>query len=185
MEKKENSIPIVQVGDKVLREKAKEVPLSEITSSSICDVIKKMEEALLNEKDGAALAAPQIGISLRIFILSPKVFLPKDTKNYIFINPVILNLSKKKSLLEEGCLSVRGKYGAIRRSEKATVRAFDEKGNLFTRGASGLMAQAFQHECDHLDGVLFIDSLKKVWSLPPSKEEGNIEENEEKNTLLT
>jgi len=167
---------IVQVGDVVLRAKAKEVPVADIQGKKIQDILKKMKEMLDASPDGAALAAPQIGVSLRIFILAEKVFGPESTHeaasknpNLIYINPVIKKRSKKKILMDEGCLSVRGQYGNIKRSTNVTIEAYDGYGKKFTRGAGGLMAQAYQHECDHLDGVLFIDDAKETWHVDPSK----------------
>ncbi len=163
---------IVQVGETVLREKAQEVPQDEILSSKIQGILKDMVEVLSKSRDGAALAAPQVGLPLRIFILAERVFgagteYAGSSKNpkLIFINPVIKKRSGKKTLMDEGCLSVRGKYGTIKRSTNVTIEAYDENGVKFTRGAGGLMAQAFQHECDHLDGVLFIDSAKETWDV--------------------
>jgi len=163
---------IVQIGDRVLRDTAQEVPHAEISSDRVQEIITTMKEVLEKEKDGAALAAPQIGVPLRIFILAEKVFgknslheaASKDN-HLVFINPLILKRSNKKALLDEGCLSVRGKYGNVKRSTNVTIKAYDEHGNVFTRGAGGLLAQAFQHECDHLDGRLFIDKAEEVWDV--------------------
>ena len=85
----------------------------------------------------------------------------------VFINPKISKLSREKEWLPEGCLSVRWLYGNTLRSKKATVTAYDENGKKFTRGASGLLAQIFQHETDHLKGVLFIDKAKNIKEEPP------------------
>ena len=173
---------IVQVGDKVLRTVAKEIPIEEIKSSKIKKVIRDMKEALLNEPDGAALAAPQIGVPLQIFILSKKVFgedsnheAANKDPHHVFINPLIIKQSSKKEVMDEGCLSVRGKYGNIMRSKNVTIEAYDEHGVKFVRGAGGLLAQAFQHECDHLKGVLFFDNATEVWEVeyPPKKNEYN------------
>ena len=78
-------------------------------------------------------------------------------KDLFFINPKISKLSREKDWVPEGCLSVRWLYGMTFRSKKATITAYDENCKKFTRGASGLLAQIFQHECDHLDGILFVD----------------------------
>ena len=162
---------IIQDGDPVLRDIAKEVPISEITSPKIRDVLRDMSEALEKEKDGVAIAAVQIGVPLRIFIVSGKIFdLGEDEsgtsvsplKDLIFINPKLTKISKENEDHEEGCLSVRGKYGTTNRAKKATVRAYDENGKLFERGGSGLLAKIFQHEMDHLDGVLFIDKAENI-----------------------
>lgn len=167
---------IVQTGNPVLRAKAKEVPLTEITSPKIQNVIADMKELLATQDDGVAIAAPQIGESLRIFLVSGEVLKLADPKykgdegDMVFINPVITKLSREKHEVEEGCLSVRWKYGKIKRAKKATVEAYDEHGNFFERGASGLLAQVFQHETDHLNGVLFIDSAYDVKDLPPEEQ---------------
>ncbi len=161
---------IVQMGEPVLRGRAAHVPVNDIQGKHIQKILKRMEESLDAEPDGAALAAPQIGVPLRIFILSRKVFAPKDAQeagdtHFVFINPTIIRRSKRKHRVDEGCLSVRGKYGTIVRSTNVTIEAYDEQGVIFTRGAGGLMAQAFQHETDHLDGVLFVDKANELWDV--------------------
>lgn len=176
---------IVQKNDPVLRKKAKEVPIREITGEKIKKILKEMSQSLKSQGDGVAIAAPQIGHSLSIFLVSGKIFHKSFTedrekrlsegkainevvkvdeiqKDLVFINPKISKLSREKEWMPEGCLSVRWLYGKIRRSKKATVEAYDENGKKFTRGASGLLAQIFQHETDHLHGILFIDNAKEI-----------------------
>ncbi len=182
--------PILQEPEKVLRKIANEVALSDIQSSKIKKVLKEMSASLAEQDDGVAIAAPQIGYSLRIFVVSGKIF-EKDFskkreerllqenslldegkskkgkatpvhKDIVFINPKISKLSRDKEWLPEGCLSVRWLYGKVNRSKKATATAYDENGKKFTRGASGLLAQIFQHETDHLNGILFIDHAKDI-----------------------
>ena len=170
-------IEIIQIGDPILRVVAEEIAVDEITSPKIQKVLTDMKQALTENEEGIAIAAPQIGVSLRIFVISKKIFMldengntiPEevlgDTDKYedlVFINPEITKRSKKMQWLTEGCLSVRGIYGKVKRSEKATVKAFDKKGELFTRGTSGLLAQTIQHENDHLDGILFVDRLSPL-----------------------
>ena len=178
-------IHILQKESPVLRKKAAEVPRSEIGGAKMRKVLKDMSEALFSQDDGVALAAPQIGVSLRVFIVSRAALtLPSELKERrelntrelkrsagytVFANPVIIKLSRDKAVLDEGCLSVRPLYGKIKRSKKATVKAYDEHGKLFERGASGLLAQIFQHECDHLDGVLFIDKATDLRELPANQ----------------
>ena len=91
------------------------------------------------------------------------------SKDLIFINPKITKLSQKKGWVPEGCLSVRWLYGKTLRSQKASIEAYDEHGKKFIRGASGLLAQIFQHETDHLDGILFIDHAKDIKEELPGK----------------
>jgi len=153
---------IIQKENKVLRQIAEDVSVEAIKSRKIKTIIRRMQKALNNEEDGVAIAAPQIGESLRIFIVSERIFeimaeeqkkkykkttitskresidqfeketeLAKELQDMIFINPVILKISKKKATMEEGCLSVRWLYGKVERSEKALVKAFDQNGKLF------------------------------------------------------
>ncbi len=168
---------IVQRDNPVLRLKAKEVNLKDIRSAKMRTILKDMKVALASQDDGVALAAPQIGVSSRIFIISDKIDdilssgeKPKKGKtNLIYINPKISKLSKEVKLLEEGCLSVRWLYGKKVRSTKATIEAYDENGKKFVRGGSGLLAQIFQHETDHLDGVLFVDDAQDLREMPADK----------------
>lgn len=180
-------ITIVQNGDPVLREIAKEVPISDITKPKIIKIISSMSQALHREWDGVAIAAPQIGLALRIFVVSGRIFDEdyirgkKDIKNteqknrhsdLIFINPKILKMSKDRKLMPEGCLSVRPIYGNVRRATKVTIEAYNEVGQKFTQEGSGLLAHIFQHETDHLDGILFIDKAKDMHeALPYPNEE--------------
>ncbi len=175
---------ITQEGTPVLRKKAEAVKIADITTKSIQNIIRTMSEELLRHDDGVAIAAPQIGESLRIFVVSRKVFaltrdgkLPEDDdkdaelimpkNDLVCINPKITKLSKKTRWVPEGCLSVRWKYGETRRAEKATIEAYDGEGKKFTRGGSGLLAQIFQHETDHLDGILFIDHARNIEQILP------------------
>ena len=151
-----------------MRKTAKPVPIKDIKSKKIQEILGKMKVALHAEEDGAAIAAPQIGENLRMFIVNGKLFASKDL---IFINPEIIKTSKKKKQMEEGCLSIRYLYGQVKRSEKVTVRAYNEKGSQLERGASGLLAQIFQHETDHLNGILFIDKAENIKDLPPPPRE--------------
>lgn len=170
---KDQDVSIVQIGHPVLREMAQTVPVSEITSPRIQEIIKNMQTALSTQKDGVAIAAPQIGEALRIFLVSDKIMEQADKeyksigRDLVFINPKITKLSRKKEDLEEGCLSVRWKYGKVKRSVQASIEAYDETGTKISRGASGLLAQVFQHETEHLDGILFVDKAYDVHDLPP------------------
>ena len=178
---------IVQKDEAVLRKMAQKVNLQEIASPKIQKIIKEMKTALAEQDDGVAIAAPQIGVLLRIFVVSQKVegLMNKKenvsdaekakTKDSVYINPEIKKMSKTKVQVEEGCLSIRYLYGKVARAEKATVEAWDETGKKFTRGGSGLLAQIFQHEIDHLNGMLFIDKARDVVEiLPTQTKKGNL-----------
>lgn len=173
---------ILQQDAPVLRAHAEPVNPKDFDTPRLKKILLDMKTALEKEEDGVAIAAPQIGVPLRIFVVSHRVFemeqekarSPQDAgtapappqkkrmEDMVFINPEITKLSRKKNWMPEGCLSVRWLYGEVARASNATVRAYDEHGKLFTRGAGGLLAQIFQHEVDHLNGVLFIDSARHV-----------------------
>ena len=147
---------------------AEELPQELFGSAKLKKILKDMHAGLDSYKSegfiGVAIAAPQIGLSLRIFLVhdTSKGKNRGRLPDIVAINPVIVKLSKSKKVVDEGCLSVRNKYGSVSRSERATLRAYDENGKIFERGASGLLAQIFQHECDHLDGILFVDRATKI-----------------------
>lgn len=180
---------IVQTGNPVLRKHAKPVLKKEIHSKALRSLMSRMKKVLAAEKYGVAIAAPQLGESLRMFIVAGRAFQKPDSasesepapksvskrssglaedgprtfakqspaNDMIFINPELIRVSKKKSEMPEGCLSVRGMYGSVLRHDKATVRAIDEQGKPFIYHGSGLVAQIFQHEIDHLGGILYTD----------------------------
>lgn len=167
------AIKIVQREDPVLRQIAKEVPVKDILSPKIQKILSDMKKALASQDDGVAIAAPQIGLALRIFVIAGKandiVKRTEGCADEVYINPVITKISKDRKLVDEGCLSVRYLYGKTKRSTRATIEAYNEKGEKFSRGASGLIAQIFQHETDHLNGILFIDHAKSIKDLPPTE----------------
>ncbi len=171
------NIKIIQNGNDILRKISKEVPVLDIKKPKIQKILKDMSTALDNEYDGVAIAAPQIAVSLRIFVVSSKIFEEefmydgktniKNTRkkyppNLVFINPKIIKISNDKKLMDEGCLSVRPTYGRVRRATRATIEYYNEEGEKLTKSATGLLAHIFQHETDHLDGILFIDKAKDI-----------------------
>lgn len=159
-------VEIVQSPHQTLRLVAKEVSLEKINSVETKKIIEQMKKSLHGEDDGVAIAAPQIDVQLRIFVVSKKA-LPKNSDDMVFINPIITKFGKKKEAMSEGCLSVRWKYGMVKRSTTATVKAYNEQGNEFVMSGKGLLAQIFQHETDHLNGILFTDKATDIEDLPP------------------
>jgi peptide deformylase len=160
---------IVQDGDPVLRQTAKPVAKKDIGSPALSKIIKRMHAALMPEKYGVAIAAPQIGESLRMFVVAGRVFKEEGAEedgvvlpNRVYINPEITRASRKKLDESEGCLSVRDIYGTVKRHERVTLKYTDEQGKAQTENASGLLGHIFQHEVDHLDGILFIDKAKNL-----------------------
>ncbi len=184
---------ILQKEEEILRNMASTVPLSDIGSKEIQHIITDMKKALAEQDDAVAIAAPQIGVSLRIFVVSGRALSiikneddtdttteteKKDKKIYpdlVFINPKIVKASKDTALMDEGCLSVRYLYGKVKRAKKTSVTAHNEHGTQFTMGGSGLMSQIFQHEIDHLDGVLFIDKATQIEEILPKAQKINVE----------
>jgi peptide deformylase len=171
-----------------LREAARDIPLDDIASPRIQSLIREMKRLLDKEKFGVALAAPQLGEPLKLFIVSGRA-LARDARNapdepeheeekqagapplpdQVYINPELTKLSRGRVGKHEGCLSIRGKWGVVPRAEKATVRAYDEHGTRFTRGASGFLAHVFQHEMDHLSGVLYTDKATELYDEDPEE----------------
>lgn len=147
---------------------AEEITQEEIDNGTVAKLIKDMKAALKEYSvDGfvaVAIAAPQIGVSKRLFLIDDQSDRDEDRlPSIVAINPKIVKMSKKSKLVGEGCLSVPEKYGLVRRSTNVTMRALDENGESYERGAGGLLAQIIQHENNHLDGILFTDIAEKVW----------------------
>ncbi len=151
--------PILVVGNPVLRQKARKVsqidrPLQKL----IDDMIETMKVA-----PGVGLAAPQIGVPLRLAVIDV------DDKITVIVNPEIVKKTGEVEL-DEGCLSVPGFWGRLQRAERVSVKALDRNGRDFRiRDAEGLFAQALQHEIDHLDGHLYVDRMETLDKLQRSE----------------
>jgi len=142
---------IVTVGDEVLRKRAREVVN---VNDKLCVLLDDMAETMRYEGRGIGLAAPQVGILKRVFVVDVG-----DENGLIeFINPEIIE-AEGEVIGEEGCLSVPGRSGCVVRPERITVRAMDRHGERFELKAEGILAVCICHENDHLDGVLFIDKI--------------------------
>lgn len=144
------SLNVVTLGKEVLREKAKPV---ETFDAELENIINEMF-ALMDERRGVGLAAPQVGISRRFFVTNA----PDDRKR-VFINPEIIATSQETVKAEEGCLSLPGVWGNVERSVAVSIQAYDEKGKIFRVNAEDWLARVIQHEYDHLDGKLFVDRM--------------------------
>jgi peptide deformylase len=177
-------VDIVTQFHPALRTISDPVTKDEFGSKALAGLVADMSEALAQERHGVAIAAPQIGVTKRVFVVAGHVYAHLDDVEYdemshpdrAFCNPSIVSLSKGVKELHEGCLSVRASkkddivWGYVPRAEKVRLRAHDLTGKVFEVGASGLLAQIFQHEMDHLDGVLYIDkavSLHEEPDTPP------------------
>ncbi|HEV7665829.1 MAG TPA: peptide deformylase [Chloroflexota bacterium] len=141
--------PILVVGNPVLRQKAKKVSqIDKPIQRLIDDMIETMKAA-----PGVGLAAPQIGVPLRLAVIDV------DDTITVIVNPEIIKRIGDVEL-DEGCLSVPGFWGRLNRADRVSVKALDRHGKeLRIRDAEGLLAQALQHEIDHLDGYLYVDRM--------------------------
>jgi len=139
--------------DKVLRIKAEPV-------TNIDDSLNKLLDDMvdtMHESKGVGLAAPQVGVSKRVIVVDTSV--GEDSEMiYKLINPEIISEAREQ-LGEEGCLSVPGEYENVRRADQVTLKAMNLDGDTYTIEAEGFLARVFQHEIDHLNGILFIDKL--------------------------
>ncbi|MCR4900555.1 MAG: peptide deformylase [Treponema sp.] len=148
-------LEVVKLGEDILRQKAQPVP-------EVNDEIRQLAQDMfetMEAYDGVGLACPQIGKSLRMFVLTAD-----DDIKRVFINPQIIQTSSEMSDYDEGCLSIPQVYETITRPAKVTVQALNEKGRPFTLEADGLLARIIQHEYDHLDGILYIDRGDKAFA---------------------
>lgn len=143
-------LPIRHFPDPVLRRKAKRVPSID---SSIQRLIDDMMETM-QQANGAGLAAPQVGVSLRVMVLQ----MP-DAEPLAIINPEVVRRTREREVTE-GCLSVPGYAGKIKRSASVTVKGWDRWGKAIRIKATNLLAQALEHELDHLNGILYIDHIE-------------------------
>ena len=142
-------LPIRTFGDPVLRQRSGEITkVTDVHRRLIKDMIDTMRDA-----PGVGLAAPQVGVVERIFVWEV------EEEHGALINPEIVKRSRKKATEEEGCLSLPGLVYPVERSLEVVVRALDENGATIEIAGEDLLARVFQHEIDHLDGVLFIDHL--------------------------
>ena len=145
-------LPLVHAPNPVLRQKTRQVKnVDRRIRKLVDDMIETMHDA-----HGVGLAANQVGISLRVAVIQ----LPEDEEATVLINPKVLRAEGEREIEGEGCLSIPGYRGTVIRAEKIRVRALDIDGKEFRiRAANDLLAQALQHEADHLDGRLYLDRL--------------------------
>lgn len=135
----------------------------EISSKQIQSLIDDLLQTMKAE-NGVGIAAPQVGVKERVIIVET------DRGPEAFINPKIVSRSLNMTNSHEGCLSVPGVYGLVKRHKHVKVRAKDRHGNVVSMKAKGLPAIIFQHEIDHLDGVLFIDRAFQIEEMTPEME---------------
>lgn len=157
-------LKIITLPNEILRKRSKEIDRELILSDKIKKLIAEML-VIMKTADGVGLAAPQVGESIRLCVINQTADEANLKNDLVLINPVWKKLSIKKDVMEEGCLSVPKTYGKVKRYVKIKVEALDERGETISFTASGLLARVIQHEVDHLDGVLFIDKAKDVYTI--------------------
>lgn len=148
--------PVLRMGDPRLLQRAE--PISNFGSQELNSLLADMRDTM-RALDGVGLAAPQIGVSLRVVIFevnaNPRYPDAESVPQTVLINPVITPLSEEVEEDWEGCLSVPGMRGLVPRHTKLRYQGRDEKGGSIDRTVSGFHARVVQHECDHLDGILY------------------------------
>ena len=173
---------VLKMGDPRLLEVAR--PIERFDSAELRELLADMRDTMAHQ-NGAGLAAPQIGVGLRVVIFgvkaNPRYPQAEDVPDTVLINPVIEPLGPEMVEDWEGCLSVPGMRGWVPRHERIRYSGFDEKGQRFERTVEGFHARVVQHECDHLDGILyprrirdltrfgFIEALFPGADLPPEE----------------
>jgi len=177
--KMEKTSKIITIGNKndakFLRKKTADFDFKGADKKELADLIKDMRK-IMHEANGIGLSANQLGLKLRLFVAQisdtpikrgddGKFIMPPqgEMKFYAVFNPEIIKFSDKKTEMEEGCLSVPGFYGPVERPEKITLTGLDKNGRKIKIKAEGMLARVFQHETDHLNGILFIDKAKQVF----------------------
>ena len=142
--------------DPTLKQKAKRV---RAIDGSIRKLISDMIETMHSVPERVGLAAPQVGVSLRVIVIG----LP-EAEDIAIVNPKIVR-RRGERLINEGCLSVPGYFGQVKRAESVTVKGRDQNGKEIRIKAEGLLAQALEHEIDHINGVLYLDHLESIEQL--------------------
>lgn len=152
--------PIVAYGDPVLKKVAEPVDPGTDLSKTVADLYETMYNA-----GGVGLAAPQVGLSIRLFVTDGKPMEeedePMDFKK-VFVNPTVLGEEGTPWAFEEGCLSIPGIRADVNRPEKVKIHYFDENWQEFTEEFTGMAARIIQHEYDHLQGTLFVDRISAM-----------------------
>ncbi|WNG14190.1 peptide deformylase [Cystobacter fuscus] len=165
-------LKIVQAGEPVLRQRARDLTPEEMTSPATWQLISLMRDTM-RDAPGVGLAAPQVGVDVRLVVIEDRAEymagLPaadlaarerEPVDFHVLINPRLIVEDATPAEFQEGCLSVSGFLALVRRARGVRVEAFDENGQPFSRSARGWYARILQHEVDHLDGTLYIDRME-------------------------
>ena len=156
------ALKVLHLPDKELRVVSQPVAVDQAASKDIKSLIEDLKVTMKKE-NGIGIAAPQVGVHERVIIVD------MHGKPTAFINPEITQKSFKLVDSDEGCLSVPGKWGVVKRHRGVTVKALDANGQPVSLKAHGLIAIIFQHEIDHLDGILFVDRAEELSDVGKSR----------------
>ena len=162
--KKEEKILRQRTQDFKFLKKGLVIGRDEFSFRELDDLIRKMRR-IMKEASGVGLSANQVGLPYRMFV-AEVLDADGNLKFYAFFNPRLEFSGKEKAKMEEGCLSVPGKYGFVERATSAKLTGLDKRGRALRIKAWGFLAHVFQHEVDHLDGKLFIDRAKEIYDIP-------------------
>ena len=156
-------LKIITLPTKSLRERSKEIEVSFLKTATAKKLIKEMVP-IMYAADGIGLAAPQVNHNIRLCVIG-KEATPNKKQDLILVNPEWEKLSRKTAWDTEGCLSVPKLFGKVKRYTKIKVQALDESGKTLNFVAQDFFARVIQHEVDHLNGILFIDKAKDVYTI--------------------
>jgi peptide deformylase len=160
-------LKVARIGHPVIRAAASPVPPGDIASSGFQRFIDDMI-VTMHEYEGVGLAAPQVHVSLRVAVIEVRA---SDERSHtavpltVLVNPVVTPLGEKRLHALEGCLSIPGLRGVVPRFERLRLEALDRNGRPFAAEASGFFARVLQHECDHLDGKVYLDRMDDMRTL--------------------
>jgi len=156
-------MPVIKMDNPVLHQKAKRVRK---VDDSIQKLIDNMIETM-HDIEGVGLAAPQVGVPLQVVVIQ----LPDEEDVITLINPEVVKISEETEMMMEGCLSLPGYNGDVKRSTSITVKARDRQGKPIRIKGAGLLAQVLQHETDHINGIVFVDHLESIDELRKNEED--------------
>jgi peptide deformylase len=156
-------LPVIKMDNPVLHQKAKKV---KNIDSSIQKLVNDMIETMY-EINGVGLAAPQVGVPLQVVVFQ----LPDDEEVTVLINPEIIKGSEEGEMMDEGCLSLPGYRGEVRRLTSVTAKGRNRQGKIIRIKGEGLLAQVLQHEIDHINGVVYVDHLESPDKLYKTEDE--------------
>jgi peptide deformylase len=160
-------LKVARIGHPVIRSVARDVPEDVLASSDFQHLVNDMVDTM-HEYDGVGLAGPQVHVGLRVAVLEVPASDERAREAVpltVLVNPVVTPLGEEKEQAWEGCLSVPDLRGVVPRWKRLRLEALDRKGQPYTMEAEGFLARVIQHECDHLEGGVYLDRMDGLRSL--------------------